>query len=156
MPRRGRIRKRVITGDAVYNHPWIQQFINKLMRSGKKSKAEAIVYGTLEEIQKKTKKEPLAFFEQVIQDVMPQMEVRPRRVGGATYQVPTEVPKDRGLTLAMQWLRDYSRARKGHSMIEKLTQEMLDASNKQGGAYKKREDTHRMAEANKAFAHLRW
>ena len=120
-------------------------------------------YGTTIEVEKKglikrwkTKKDPLAFFEQVIRDVMPLMEVRPRRVGGATYQVPTEVPKDRGLALAMRWLRDYARERKGKSMIEKLTQEMLDVSNKQGGAYKKREDMHRMAEANKAFAHFRW
>mgnify|MGYP001597385022 CR=1 FL=1 len=156
MPRDGRVRKREILGDAVYNHPWIQRFIHKLMTRWKKTKAEHVIYGTLNALQAKTKKDPVKIFEEVIESVMPLMEVRPRRVGGATYQVPTEVPKDRGLSLAMQWLRDYARKRKGHSMVEKLTQEMLDASNRLGGAYKKREDTHKMAEANKAFAHFRW
>ena len=156
MPRYGRAPKHVISPDSVYGSVTLQRFINKMMISGKKSKSEAIVYESLKLVSQKIKKEPMETFEKVLQNITPIMEVRPRRVGGATYQVPMEVPRERGVALAMQWIRENSRARKGRSMVEKLTQEMLDILQNTGPSIKKREDTHKMAEANKAFAHFRW
>ena len=156
MPRRGKVPKRKISVDPVYGSVLVQKFINKMMIKGKKSVAEKIVYSTIEIVGQKLKKRPLEVFEKVIKNVMPLMEVKPRRVGGSTYQVPVEVSPERGEALAMQWIRDYTRTRAGKSMIEKLSAELIDAYNGTGAAIKKREDTHRMAEANKAFAHFRW
>ncbi|MBI5701864.1 30S ribosomal protein S7 [Candidatus Saganbacteria bacterium] len=156
MPRYGRVQKRKIEGDAIYNSVPIQRFINKLMYDGQKSKAEKIIYSALKIAEEKTKKGALEIFDGVIVKLAPLMEVKSRRVGGATYQVPIEVTRERGQALAMQWLRDAARERAGKSMIEKLSQEMLDAFSGTGVAMKKREDMHKTAEANKAFAHFRW
>lgn len=156
MPRRDRAVKRVITPDARYHSEDLARFINKIMLDGKKSKAERIVYDALDIIEKEVKRNPLDVFEQAIKNVTPVIEVKPRRVGGATYQVPVDIKADRCLALAMRWLRDSARARKGKPMAERLAAELLDASRGQGTTVKKKEDTHRMAEANKAFAHYRW
>lgn len=156
MSRRGRVTKRVISGDPVYGSRLVQRFINRLMLKGRKSIAERLVYQALEIIAQKTKKEPLSIFEQAIENVRPLMEVKPRRVGGATYQVPVEVEKERGIARAMQWIRVCASERSGRSMEEKLASELLEASSGTGVAMKKRGDMHRMAEANKAFAHFRW
>lgn len=156
MPRKGRIKKRKIFADPVYNSVLVQKFISKVMYDGKKSIAEKIVYDSLKKASEKLKGDPLAVFEKVISSVRPLMEVKPRRVGGSTYQVPIEVEKDRGTSLSMKWIRDYARLRSGRSMVDKLAAELIDAYNGGGGAMKKREDVHRMAEANKAFAHFRW
>lgn len=134
----------------------VAKLINKVMIDGKKSIAEKIVYGAFDIIREKTKRDPLEVFYQALNNVMPLVEVRPRRVGGANYQVPIEVRPDRSKSLGLRWLVQYARERQGRSMIEKLAQEIMDAANGTGGAVKKREDTHRMAEANKAFAHYRW
>jgi small subunit ribosomal protein S7 len=134
----------------------VPKFINKLMFKGKKAKAEAVFYAALDLAKDKLKKEPLEIFGQALDNIRPQMEVKARRVGGSTYQVPIEVSKERGLALAMQWLRDVSRERAGKSMPEKLASELVDACNNTGGAVKKREDLHKTAEANRAFAHFRW
>jgi len=156
MPRKGPVPKRQVTPDPVYNSPTVARFISKLMARGKRSVAERIVYETMDQISQKTGKEPLKVFQQAIDNVMPLVEVRPRRVGGATYQVPVEVRADRRLSLAMRWIIGYSRKRPGKSMTEKLTAEFVDAAQGVGASVKKREDTHKMAEANKAFAHYRW
>lgn len=156
MSRRKRSVRRVIVSDPLYNDQNLTKFINKLMYDGKKFKAERIVYEALNEASGKVKKQPLEFFTQVIKNVMPVMEVKSRRVGGSTYQVPIEVREERGYALAMKWLINYARERKGHSMTEKLIGEMLDAFNNQGASIRKKEDTHKMAESNKAFAHFRW
>ncbi|MBU0686685.1 MAG: 30S ribosomal protein S7 [Candidatus Margulisbacteria bacterium] len=156
MPRRGQIKKRKIGPEPKYGSELIHKFINKMMYDGKKSKAEKIVYTAMEQAAAKLKKEPLEVFEKVIKNCSPLMEVKPRRVGGATYQIPVEVDSGRAKALAMQWLRQASRARAGHSMIEKLAAEFMDAYNGGGGAMGSRETTHKMAEANKAFAHFRW
>ena len=157
MPRRGKITgKRKTPKDAVYGSEMVQKFINKLMYSGKKSIAETIVYGAMQDAADKLKKEPLALFLKALEGAKPIMEVRPRRVGGATYQVPIEVREERAVSLAMKWLREYARERAGKSMIEKLSAEFVDAVNGTGGAVKKREDTHKVAESNRAFAHFRW
>jgi len=156
MPRYGKVSKRKIPGDAVYGSPVLQRFINKLMYDGKKTKAETVMYAALTKAAGILKKEPLEIFQMVLDGVMPLMEVKSRRVGGATYQVPVEVSKERAQALAMQWLRDAARERSGKSMVEKLSAEMIDALNNTGGARKKREDMHKTAEANKAFAHFRW
>jgi len=156
MSRRKRSIKKIINPDAVYNDQNVTRFINKMMYDGKKSKTELIFYNALEESAKKMKKQPMEFFNQVLKNAVPVMEVKSRRVGGSTYQVPIEVREERGLSLAMKWLISYARARKGHSMQEKLIGEMLDAFNNTGSAIKKKEDTHKMAESNKAFAHFRW
>ena len=132
------------------------KFINCLMSDGKKSTAQSIVYGAFEEIENKMRSDPLAMFRRALENVRPRIEVKSRRVGGATYQVPIEVRPERATALAMRWLKDYSRARAGKSMREKLADEIIDAANERGEAVKKREDTHRMAEANKAFSHFRW
>jgi small subunit ribosomal protein S7 len=157
MPRRGPVPKRVIPPDPVYNSVLVQRLINKVMKDGKKSVAEWIVYSAFDRIRERTGQDPLKVLDKALQNVMPVLEVRPRRVGGATYQVPIEVRPERRLSLGIRWLVEYARARKDkRTMIEKLAAELLDASQGTGGAVKKREDTHRMAEANKAFAHYRW
>ncbi|MBC7218464.1 MAG: 30S ribosomal protein S7 [Candidatus Caldatribacterium sp.] len=156
MPRKGPVPKREIAPDPLYNNVDVAKLINKVMVDGKKSIAEKIVYGAFEIIREKTKRDPLEVFYQALNNVMPLVEVRPRRVGGANYQVPIEVRPDRSKSLGLRWLVQYARERQGRSMIEKLAQEIMDAANGTGGAVKKREDTHRMAEANKAFAHYRW
>lgn len=155
--RRRRAEKRKILADPKYNSLLLSKFINMVMMMGKKSTAESIVYGALEAIAKKTgNNKPMEVFEKAIDNARPLLEVRPRRIGGATYQIPMEVERSRGNFIAMVWIRDFARAKKGKPMQEKLCNEILEAYNKTGGALKKREDTHRMAEANKAFAHYRW
>lgn len=156
MPRKGQAPKRVILPDPVYGSEMIQRFINRMMLDGKKSKAETIVYTALEQAAAKVGESPLDVFEKALHNVMPQVEVRPRRVGGQTYQVPMEVRPERRRTLAIRWMVGAARKRAGKSMIEKLSGEFVDAFNGQGSTVKKREDTHRMAEANKAFAHYRF
>ena len=156
MPRRGRISKRKGVPDSKYGSLTVQKFINKLMMMGKKATAEKIFYGAMDEVQKKSGGEPLAVFEKALRNVTPLMEVKSRRVGGSTYQIPIEVSRDRGASIAMKWLRMSADERHGRSMAEKLSAEILDAFNGTGGAIKKREDLHKTAEANKAFAHFRW
>ncbi len=155
--RRRRAEKRQITADPKYNNLLITKFINMVMRKGKKSTAESIVYGALENAAKKVgSNNPVEVFEKAVENARPLLEVRPRRIGGATYQVPMEVEKNRGNFMAMMWIRDFARSKKGKPMREKLADELVDAYKKTGSAIKKREDTHRMAEANKAFSHYRW
>ncbi|MFQ5381676.1 MAG: 30S ribosomal protein S7 [Dehalococcoidia bacterium] len=156
MPRRNRPERRLISPDPRYGNVQLQMFINKLMTRGKKSTAERVVYGALDTVQSQTGRDPVDVFSQAIRNVTPVLEVKPRRVGGATYQVPVEIRPDRRLALAMRWLLTASRARGGRSMSEKLAAELLDAANGTGSAIKRREDTHRMAEANRAFVHYRW
>lgn len=156
MPRKGPVRKRPISPDPVHHSVMAQRFINRLMVDGKKSVAERIFYGALAEMEKKANRPGLEIFEDAIRRVMPQVEVRPRRVGGSTYQVPVDVRPDRRSSLALRWLVTNSRKRAGRNMMEKLAGELLDAANGTGASVKKREDSHKMAEANKAFAHYRW
>ncbi len=156
MPRRNRPAPRTISPDARYHSAVVQEFINRMMRRGKKSVAARVMYDSLEVVAERSKKEALEVLDQALKNVSPMIEVKPRRVGGATYQVPVEVSPDRRQTLAMRWLLAAARARAGKSMAEKLAGEFLDAANNQGAAIKKREETHRMAEANRAFAHYRW
>ncbi len=156
MPRKGPAPKRQILPDPKYNSKILARFINKVMLSGKKSTAEQVTYGALDIIAGKTGRDPYEVFQQALSNAMPLVEVRPRRVGGATYQVPMEVRPDRRQAMAMRWLIAYARARGGRSFEEKLAGELMDASNNTGATIKKREDTHKMAEANKAFAHYRW
>jgi small subunit ribosomal protein S7 len=156
MPRRNRPPKRTIQPDIKYNSLLVAQFINKLMQSGKKSTAERIFYDAMEIIEERSKRPGLEVFEQAVQNVTPILEVKPRRVGGATYQVPVEVRPDRRLSLAIRWLIGTARSRTGKSMAQKLANELMDAANNTGATIKRREDTHRMAEANRAFAHYRW
>ncbi len=155
--RRRRAQKREVVPDPKYNSALLSKFINMVMKQGKRSTAETIVYGALDIIGKKTgSKNPLEVFEKAIDNARPLLEVRPRRIGGATYQVPMEVEINRGNFMAMMWIRDFARAKKGKPMGEKLAGELLEAYNRSGTAVKKREDTHKMAEANKAFSHYRW
>lgn len=154
--RRRRAPKRETLPDPKYNSPQLTKFINVLMVKGKKSKAESIVYKCFDILAEKTGKKPLEVFEKAIENARPLLQVKPRRVGGATYQVPVEVPQQRSASLAFRWMRDFARTRSGKPMQEKLADEILDAYNGTGSAIKKREDTHKMAEANKAFAHYRW
>jgi small subunit ribosomal protein S7 len=156
MPRRSRATKREIILDAKYHNEVVARMINRLMKWGKKSRAEAVIYGALDIMQKQGAKEPVAALEQAVKNATPQLEVKPRRVGGATYQVPIEVRSDRGLSLALRWLVASARARGGRSMAEKLASELSEAARGEGVTIKKREDTHKMAEANRAFAHYRW
>jgi len=156
MPRKGSVSKNKIAGDAKYNDVAIAKFINSLMYDGKKSKAEKIFYGALELVEKRTGKDPHEVFTQAMDKIRPMIEVRPRRVGGATYQVPMEVTPFRRKSLAIRWLINATRAGSGKSMAEKLAHEVVEASEGRGSAIKRREDTHRMAEANRAFAHYRW
>jgi small subunit ribosomal protein S7 len=156
MPRKGPAKKREILPDPVYGSRMLQRFINRVLIQGKKSIAEKIVYGALELVEQRSNRNGLEVFEQALKNVMPMVEVKPRRVGGATYQVPVEVRSDRKISLAMRWMVTYSRKRSGRTMIERLAGELLDAANNTGASVKKREDGHKMAEANKAFAHYRW
>jgi small subunit ribosomal protein S7 len=156
MPRRAEIQVRELDPDPVYNSKLVTQVINKVMLEGKKSTAEQIVYTALGRIEEKTGRPPADVLEQAVKTVTPVLEVRSRRVGGANYQVPIEVPQRRARTLAVRWLVSYSRDRREKSMADKLANEILDALNQQGGAFKRKDDLYRMAEANKAFAHYRW
>jgi small subunit ribosomal protein S7 len=156
MPRRAQAIKREIPPDAKYHSVTVAKLINRIMTRGKKSTAERIVYSALQNIEQQTSKAPLNVLEQAVKNATPLLEVKPRRVGGATYQVPVEVRPDRGLSLAIRWLIKSARARTGKSMAEKLAAELSDASKGQGVTIKKRVDTHKMAEANRAFAHYRW
>jgi small subunit ribosomal protein S7 len=156
MPRRAEIQVRELSPDPVYNSRLVTQVINKVMLDGKKSTAEKIVYDALDRVGAKTGKPPLEVLEQAVKSVTPVLEVRSRRVGGANYQVPVEVPQRRARTLAVRWLVQYARERREKHMEEKLANELLDALNQQGGAFKKKDDIYRMAQANKAFAHYRW
>ena len=156
MPRRARVVRRPIEPDARFGSKTVAKFINKVMERGKKSLAETIVYDAFDRIEKQTRRNPVDVFEQAVRNATPVLEVKPRRVGGATYQVPVEIKGDRRFALAIRWLLASARARSGRSMAEKLAAELLDASHGTGATIKKREDVHRMAEANKAFAHYRW
>ena len=156
MPRRREVAKRHPLPDPKHGDRMVGRFVNVLMKDGKKSTAESILYGAFEEIESKMRSDPLATFRRALDNIRPRVEVKSRRVGGATYQVPIEVRPDRATSVAMRWLADYSRKRSGRSMREKLASEIIDAANERGDSVKKREDTHRMAEANKAFAHYRW
>lgn len=156
MSRRHKAEKREINPDPKFGDVVLSKFMNSIMRHGKKSAAEQIVYGALEQIENRTKQDPVSVFRQALDNVMPALEVRSRRVGGATYQVPVEVRSDRRQVLAIRWLIGAARGRNEKTMVERLSGELLDASNNRGTAVKKREDTHRMAEANRAFSHYRW
>ena len=156
MPRKGPAPKRPLAVDPVYGSPIVTQLINKILLDGKKTVAEGIVYGALEGAREKNGQDPVVTLKKALDNIRPSLEVRSRRVGGATYQVPIEVKPGRSTTLALRWLVSYSRARRENSMTERLMNEILDASNGLGAAVKRREDTHKMAESNRAFAHYRW
>lgn len=156
MPRRGTIKKKKLESDHFYNSTLISQFVNAVMLKGKKSLAQHIVYGSMETIKQKSKEDPLKMYEKALENVRPVLETKSRRVGGATYQVPIEVPISRANSLAVRWILRYAKERPGKSMIEKLAAEIIDAANNRGGSIKKKEDTHKMAEANRAFAHYKW
>ncbi len=156
MPRRGKVVRRPTPPDAKHGSVWVQMMINKIMKRGKKSVAERIMYEAMETAAQRTKDPPVQVLETAIRNVMPTLEVRPRRVGGATYQIPLEVRPSRQLSLSMRWILGSARARQGRPMAERLATELADAYRQQGTAIKRRDDTHRMAEANKAFVHYRW
>ncbi len=157
MPRRDRkIQKREVEADPVYDSKLVTRLINKIMEDGKKITAERIVYNALDIIENMTDEDPMIIFDNAIKNIRPRLEVRPRRVGGATFQVPMEVDKKRSLALALRWLKEAANARREYQMEERLANELLDASNYSGGAFQKRENVHKMAEANRAFAHYRW
>jgi small subunit ribosomal protein S7 len=156
MPRRREIAERKVLADSRYNSRLVSKFINSIMRDGKKSTAESILYDAFDVIEKKTSETPLKVFEQAVENVRPMIEVKSRRVGGSTYQVPTEIRPSRRTALGMRWIISYARGRSEKGFANKLAAELLDAANKRGASIKKREDTHKMAEANKAFAHFRW
>ena len=156
MPRRGQIAKRDVLADPIYNSKLVTRLINNIMYDGKKGVAQKIVYGAFDIVQNKTGRDPLEVFEEAMENVMPVLETKTRRVGGANYQVPMEVRPERRQTLGLRWISKYSRLRSEKTMKERLAGEILDAINGAGGAAKKRDDTHKMAEANKAFAHFRW
>ena len=156
MPRRGNVPKREILPDPMYGSVLVTKLVNSIMLDGKKGVAQKVVYGAFDIIKEKTEKEPLEVFTQAMENIMPSLEVKARRVGGATYQVPIEIRPERRQTLGLRWLVSYARARSERTMQERLAGEILDACNNAGGAFKKKEDTHRMAEANRAFAHYRW
>ena len=156
MPRRGNVPKREILPDPMYNSVLVTKLVNSIMLDGKKGVAQKVVYGAFDIIKDQTEKDPLEVFTQAMENIMPSLEVKARRVGGATYQVPMEVRPARRQTLGLRWLTNYSRARGERTMAERLAGEIMDAANNTGSAVKKREDTHKMAESNKAFAHFRW
>lgn len=156
MPRRGNVAKRDVLQDPVYNSKLVTRLINSIMLDGKKGVAQKIVYGAFEVVAEKSGKDALEAFEEAMNNIMPELEVKARRMGGATYQVPIEVRPQRRQTLGLRWLTKYSRLRNEKTMKERLAGEILDALNNQGGSCKKRDDTHKMAEANKAFSHFRW
>ncbi len=154
--RRGNKVKREAQADPKYKSRVVAKFINMVMNEGKKNTAERIVYGALDTLAEKTKEDAIKAFTKVLENVRPRLEVKPRRVGGATYQVPIEVTQSRGVSLALRWIRDYARTKKGKPMQDRLAEELFSAYNGEGSSIKKRDDTHKMAEANKAFAHFRW
>ncbi len=156
MPRKGPAPKRPLVVDPVYGSPIVTQLVNRVLVDGKKSVAQAIVYGSLEGVRTKTDQDPVVVLKRALDNIRPTLEVRSRRVGGATYQVPVEVRATRAQALSMRWLVDYARQRREKTMLERLMNEILDASNGLGAAVKRREDTHKMAESNRAFAHYRW
>jgi small subunit ribosomal protein S7 len=156
MPRKGYIAKRQVAADPIYNSELVTKFVNSMMWGGKKSTAQAIFYEAMENLEKKGGDEAIKLFKKAVENVKPMLEVKSRRVGGANYQVPIEVNPERRTSLAIRWLVSYGRSRGEKGMVEKLTAELLDAANGRGAAMKKKEDVHRMAEANKAFAHYRW
>jgi small subunit ribosomal protein S7 len=156
MPRKGHIAKREVEADAVYNSTLVTKFVNSMMWDGKKSTSESIFYNAMKQLEKKGGDEPLKLFKKAVENAKPLLEVKTRRVGGANYQVPVEVGADRRTSLAIRWILAYSRERGEKGMVDKLANELLDAANGKGAAIKKKEDVHRMAEANKAFAHYRW
>lgn len=156
MPRRAKVDRRVVVPDAKYNNRNITRFIGKLMLDGKRSLAERIMYDTLDLIEQRQKRNPIDVFELALRNATPTLEVKPRRVGGSTYQVPVEIRGERRTALAMRWLIRYARERKGKAMSERLAAELMDAASGQGATIKRREETHKMAESNKAFAHYRW
>lgn len=156
MPRRGHIARRDVLPDPMYNSKTVTRLVNNIMLDGKKGVAQRIVYDAFDIIKEKTGKDPVEVFEEAMNSVMPVLEVKARRVGGATYQVPMEVRPERRQTLGLRWITNYSRLRSERTMKERLANEIMDAVNETGSAFKKREDTHKMAEANKAFAHFRW
>jgi small subunit ribosomal protein S7 len=156
MPRKGPVARRDVLPDPVYGSKTVTRLVNKLMYDGKKSTAQAAVYGAFDRIREKTGNDPLEVFETALKNIMPVLEVKARRVGGANYQVPIEVRPERRMTLGIRWLVDYSRKRNEKTIEEKLANELMDAANSTGGSVKRREDMHKMAEANKAFAHYRW
>ena len=156
MPRRGTVKKKKLKPDHFYSSTLISQFVNAVMLYGKKSLAEKIIYGSMERIKQNTKNDPLKTYEKAVGNVRPVLETKSRRVGGATYQVPIEVPVNRSTSLAVRWINKYAKDRPGKSMVDKLAADITDAASNRGGSIKKKEDTHRMAEANRAFAHYRW
>ena len=156
MPRRGQIAKRDVLPDPMYNSKLVTRLVNNVMYDGKKDVAQKIVYGAFDIVAEKTGKDALEAFQEALENIMPVLEVKARRIGGATYQVPMEVRPARRQTLGLRWLTNYSRARNERTMQERLAGEIIDAINSTGGAFKKREDTHKMAEANRAFSHFRW
>ena len=156
MPRRGNVPKREVLPDPIYNSVLVTKLVNSVMLDGKKGVAQKVVYGAFDIVQEKTGKDPVEVFTAAMENVMPSLEVKARRVGGATYQVPIEVRPDRRQTLGLRWLTTYSRNRSENTMKERLAAEIMDAANGTGASVKKREDVHKMAEANKAFAHFRW
>ena len=156
MPRRRYPQKREVIPDPIYSSQLVTRFINSILRSGKRTVAEGVFYGALDIIKTRTQDDPVKVFKRAVDNVKPQVEVKSRRVGGSTYQVPVEVPPGRQLSLSIRWLIDFSKARGEKSMVERLAGEFIDAANNRGGAMKKKDDTHRMAEANKAFSHYRW
>src|SRR5262244_2955282 len=156
MPRKGFVARRTVPADAVYNSDLVQKFINSMMWDGKRSTAQRIFYGALEQMGQKGSDDPIKLFKKAVENVKPVLEVKSRRVGGSTYQVPVEVNPTRRTSLSIRWILTYSRSRGEKSMEEKLAGELIDAANNRGNSIKKKEDTHRMAEANKAFAHYRW
>jgi len=154
--RKRRAEKRDVLPDPIYKSKVVTRLINAVMKSGKKGTAEKIIYGAFEQIKTRTGREPIEVFEQALENIKPALEVKNRRVGGSNVQVPIEVSEERAQTLGLRWLVNYARLRSGKTMVDNLANEIIDAANETGGAVKKREDTHRMAEANKAFAHMRW
>jgi small subunit ribosomal protein S7 len=156
MPRKGFVPRRQVPPDSVFGSELVQKFISSMMWDGKRSTAQRIFYGAMDQIAKKTNDDPMKTFKKAVENVKPMLEVKTRRVGGANYQVPVEVNQFRRQSLAIRWLLQYARSRGGKTMTDKLAEELLDAANSRGGAMKKKEDVHRMAEANKAFAHYRW
>ncbi len=156
MPRRGNVPKREILPDPIYNSVLVTKLVNSIMLDGKKGVAQKVVYGAFDIVKEQTQKDPLEVFTTAMDNIMPSLEVKARRVGGATYQVPMDVRPARRQTLGLRWLTNYSRARSERTMAERLANEIMDAANNTGSAVKKREDTHKMAESNKAFAHFRW
>ena len=156
MPRRGNVPKREVLPDPMYGSVLVTKLVNSVMLDGKKGVAQKVVYAAFDQIKEKTEKDPVEVFQQALENVMPSLEVKARRVGGANYQVPIEVRPERRQTLGLRWITQFSRQRSERTMAERLANELIDATNSTGGAYKKKEDTHRMAEANKAFANFRW